>query len=193
MLLGTHLLTRASGTSTLMLSSVEVCCGEIRGISTQERGGQSEGETTWELRRYPDGRRRLLRLVAPSGSRGVVSDRRVVFLRCGEFQPPSGGWGWRHIIGRQHPGQLGWDQDYFMWAMQQTVQGADPKDQSNGTLLYYGPILTIRFEKAAGSYFRDEYSFKVVVIRRNGDVLTAYGDYLRTTNCQTIERCKEYP
>ena len=80
-----------------------------------------------------------------------------------------------------------------MWAMQQTVQGADPKDQSNGTLLYYGPILTIRFEKAAGSYFRDEYSFKVVVIRRNGDVLTAYGDYLRTTNCHTIERCKEYP
>ena len=57
-------------------------------------------------------------------------DNRVVFLRCGEFQPPTGGWGWSHIIGRQHPGQLGWDQDFFMWAMQQTVKGADPKDQS---------------------------------------------------------------
>ena len=81
-----------------------------------------------------------------------------------------------------------------MWAMQQTVEGADPKYQpSNGTLLYSAPIFTIRFEKAAGSYFRDEYTFKVVVIRRNGDVLTGYGNYLRTTNCYTVERCKEYP
>ncbi len=122
-------------------------------------------------------------------------DRRVVFLRCGEFpNGPSQGWGWGHIIAKQHPAQLGWDQDYFMWAMQQTVQGADPKYQpNNATLLYSAPIFTIRFDKAAGSYFRGEYSFKAVVIRRNGDVLTAYGDYLRTTNCYTIERCKEYP
>jgi hypothetical protein len=162
-------------------------------------------------------------VVAPGGSCGFVSDRRshvgeaptagserkvydkiwsvkahdnrVVFLRCGEFpNGPSQGWGWRHIIAKQHPAQLGWDQDYFMWATQQTVQGTDPKYQAdNGTLLYVAPILTIRYEKVAGSYFRDEYSFKVVVIRRNGDVLTAYGDYLKTTNCYTIERCKEYP
>jgi hypothetical protein len=122
-------------------------------------------------------------------------DHRVVFLRCGEFpNGPSEGWGWRHIMAKQHPAQLGWDQDYFMWAMQQTVQGADPKYQpNNATFLYSAPIFTIRFDNAAGSYFRDEYTFKVIVIRRNGDVITAYGDYLRTTNCHTIERCKEYP
>jgi hypothetical protein len=124
-------------------------------------------------------------------------DHRVVFLRCGEFpnpHPPSQGWGWRHIVARNHPAQLGWDQDYFMWAMEQTVEGADPRyEADNGTLLYSAPIFTIRFDKAAGSYFRDEYTFKVVVIRRNGNALTAYGEYLRTTNCYTIERCKEYP
>jgi len=121
-------------------------------------------------------------------------DRRVVFLRCGEFpDPPSQGWGWRHIVARNHVAQVGWDQDFFMWAMQQTVEGADPKDQGNGTLLYTGPILTIRYEKAAGSYFRNEYNFRVVVIRRNGNALTAYGEYLRTTNFHTIEQCKEYP
>jgi hypothetical protein len=120
-------------------------------------------------------------------------DRRVVFLRCGEFQPPSGGWGGRHIIARQHPGQLGWDQDFFMWAMQQTVQGADPEPEPSGTLVYVGPILRIRYEKATGSYFRDEYIFTVVVIRRNGDVLTAFGRYQKTVNCYSLERCKEYP
>jgi hypothetical protein len=100
-------------------------------------------------------------------------DRRVVFLRCGEYpDPPSQGWGWRHIVARNHVAQVGWDQDFFM---------------------YTAPILTIRYEKAAGSYFRNEYNFGVVVIRRNGNALTAYGEYLRTNNCHTIEQCKQYP
>jgi hypothetical protein len=120
-------------------------------------------------------------------------DRRVVFLRCGEFpNGPSEGWGWRHIAAKQYPGQLGWDQDFFMWAMQQTVQGTDPRPEPGGTLEYFGPILRIRYEKAAGSYFRDEYKFTVICIRRNGDVLTAYGRYLKTTNCYSLEQCKEY-
>ena len=121
-------------------------------------------------------------------------DNRVVFLRCGEFpNGPSQDWGWRHITAEQHPGELGWDQDFFMWAMQQTVQGADPQPEPSGTLEYVAPILRIRYEKAAGSYFRDEYKFTVIVIRRNGDVLTAYGTYKKTTNCYWLERCKEYP
>src|SRR3982074_741646 len=69
-------------------------------------------------------------------------DHRVVFLRCGEFPGDTGqgqGWGWRHIAARQHPGQLGWDQDFFMWAMQQTVKGADPQPEPGGTLEYVGP------------------------------------------------------
>lgn len=123
-------------------------------------------------------------------------DRRVVFLRCGEFPNgaiPSEGWGWRHIIAKHHPAELGWDQDFFMWAMQQTVQGADPQPEPGGTLEYVGPILRVRYEKAEGSYFRDEYKFTVIVIRRNGDVLTACGTYKKTTNCYSLERCKEYP
>ena len=121
-------------------------------------------------------------------------DRRVVFLRCGEFpQGPSGGWGWRHITSRGHSTELGWDQDFFMWAMQQTVQGADPQPEPGGTLEYLGPILRIRYEKAAGSYFRDEYKFTVIVIQRNGNVLTAYGDHVRTVPCYSLDQCKEYP
>ena len=49
------------------------------------------------------------------------------------------GWGWRHIATGNHPGELGFDQNYFMWALQQTV-GADPSSQGNGTLLYSAPI-----------------------------------------------------
>jgi hypothetical protein len=118
----------------------------------------------------------------------------VVFLRCGQFPSDTGGdWGWRHIAGRSHPAELGWDQDYFMFAMQQIVRGADPRPEPSGTLQYVGPIYTIRYEKAQGSYFRDEYRFTVIVIRRTGNVLTAYGSYLKTTNCYSLERCKEYP
>jgi hypothetical protein len=121
-------------------------------------------------------------------------DRRVVFLRCGEFpDPPSQGWGWRHIVPRGHATELGWDLDFFMWAMQQTVRGADPQPEPGGTLEYLGPILRIRYEKAAGSYFRDEYKFTVIVIKRNGNVLTAYGNHLRTVPCYSLDQCKEYP
>jgi hypothetical protein len=124
-------------------------------------------------------------------------DGRVVFLRCGEFPDPSiptEGWGWRHITSRGHVAQLGWDADYFMWAMQQTVKGADPIDQpARGTVLYSGPILTIRYDKVAGSWFRDEYDFKVAVVRKTGDVVTAFGNYLKTINCHTVEQCQKYP
>ena len=121
-------------------------------------------------------------------------DRREVFLRCGEFPIGSSkGWGWRHITSRGHSTELGWDLDFYMWVAQQTVQGADPQPQPGGTLKYVAPIFRVRYEEAAGSHFRDEYEFNVVVIQRNGNVLTAYGHHLRTVPCYSLEQCKEYP
>jgi len=120
-------------------------------------------------------------------------DHRVVTLRCGEDPSPLSGWGWRHIKGRRHLGDLGWDDDLFMWAMKQTLKGAAPTYQDRGTLLYSGPIYLINYDEKVGHWFRAEYNFDVAVIPSNGNVVTAYGNYKRTTDCYSLERCQQYP
>jgi len=120
-------------------------------------------------------------------------DHRVVTLRCGEDPSPLSGWGWRHIKGRRHLGDLGWDDDLFTWAMKQTLKGADPTPQSRGTLLYAGPIYLINYDQNVGHWFRAEYDFRVAVISSNGNVVTAFGNYNKTTDCYSLERCKQYP
>jgi len=77
--------------------------------------------------------------------------------------------------------------------MKQTLKGADPTPQSRGTLLYAGPIYMINYDQNVGHWFRAEYDFRVAVISSNGNVVTAFGNYNKTTDCYSLERCKQYP
>lgn len=100
-----------------------------------------------------------------------------VTLQCGNEE-----YGWRHIKQRGHVRELGWDDDFFQWAMKQTlIAPTEIELQDNGRFAYEAPIWQIFYDRN-GSRDCREYDF-TVVMPKTGIVTTAFGRYRRTAAC----------
>ncbi|MGH9267591.1 MAG: RHS repeat-associated core domain-containing protein, partial [Acidimicrobiales bacterium] len=98
-------------------------------------------------------------------------------LRCGDAAG-----GWRHIKARGHVASLGWSDDFFKWAMQQTLKGGTATRTSPyNRWQFSGPIWQV-FYDGSGNAYRREYDFTVITAK-GGYVITAYGNYRGTVQC----------
>jgi RHS repeat-associated protein len=100
-------------------------------------------------------------------------------LRCGDAAG-----GWRHIKARGHVRELGWSDDFFMWAMKQTLKGGTATRTSPyNRWQFTGPIWQVFYDRS-GKAYRREYDFTVITAK-GGYVITAYGNYRGTVQCST--------